>query len=158
METKSSAVQNWNSDGMLEIKDAQTIQRYLELKKEISEAPMDDFGIFFAFNTKQFEEGYSKLVESGRIKQGERVQKMPGGAFGIIGSFERLIEYYDNIEDKIRKECDPQEVYWYEYNNYECCIAYDGDKSAINHVISIFGAERCKSIRRFRDIYAFDEI
>ena len=65
------------------------------------------------------------------------------------------------IEDKIREECDPYEVSLEEFNNYECCIDWDGDERAVEKVISIFGLERTREAiegRRFRAISPIDDI
>lgn len=158
MTTTATVTQNWDNDGALVISNAQTLQRYLELKEINHNAPMEEFGIFFAFNKKQFEDGYNKLVQSGKITYGEKVQRGPGGSFGIKGAFDKLIEYYDTQDERIKKECDPQEVYWYEYNNYECCIDCDGDKRAILFIIDTFGEEAARSIKRFRAYYSFEEL
>ena len=156
--TKATVRQDWDNDGFLVISNAETLQRYLELKEINRNAPMDEFGIFFAFNKQQFEEGYNKLVKNGKIEYGDKVVRGVGGAFGTEGAFDKLIEFYDRQDDAVKRECDPQEVYWYEYNNYECCISYEGDERAMLLVIDLFGAEACKSIKRFRAFYSLDQL
>lgn len=158
MATIATVTQDWDNDGTLVISNAQTLQRYLELKEINRNAPMDEFGIFFAFSKQQFEEGYNKLVQSGKITYGDKVQRGPGGSFGIKGAFDKLDEFYNTQDEMVKKECNPQEVYWYEYNNYECCIDYDGDKRAIQFIIETFGEQAARSVKRFRAYYSIDEI
>jgi len=55
-------------------------------------------------------------------------------------------------------ECDPQEVYCYEYNNHECCIAFDGDIEAIRLVAGIWGVETAKTIKRRSAFYRVEEL
>lgn len=56
---------------------------------------------------------------------------------------------YDNLKEQVAKECDPQEVYFYEFNNFECMYAYDGDEEAIRKVIEFFGVETAEHIKRY---------
>ena len=67
-------------------------------------------------------------------------------------------EYLAGIDAKIKAECDPQEVYVYEYNNYECCIAYDGDLEAIKTVLSLFGEEAARKIKRYNATMRVDDL
>ena len=141
IQTNATAKRDWNRDGYLIIQNAQTLKRYLELKNIKQNAPLKELGIFFAFSKKQFLEGYNNLVAEGRIKDGDKVVRGIGGAFGIKGAF-----------------LSPQEGYWGEYNNCESCISYDGDKDAIRVIIDIFGKETARTIKRIRDFYEIDDI
>lgn len=42
-----------------------------------------------------------------------------------------------------------REVYFYEYNNHECMIDWDGDLSAIRIIIDIWGVAIAEKITRF---------
>lgn len=156
--TAARVIQDWDNDGYLKIEDAETLRRYSELNEKMSNAPMKEFGIFFAFNKEQFEEGYAELVRSGKLKDGEKVVRTIGGGFAVKGATERLLDYYDGIEAQIKAECDPQEVYYYEYNNFECCIAYDGDYDAMKQIILTFGEDAARNVRRLRPMIPVDEI
>ena len=57
-------------------------------------------------------------------------------------------KFYDDSRAAIPKECDPQEVYFYEYNNHECMIAWDGDKEAYDLIVGYWGEEVAKTIER----------
>jgi hypothetical protein len=58
-----------------------------------------------------------------------------------VGSWQRkrFFKFYDDSRAAIPKECDPQEVYFYEYNNHECMIAWDGDKEAYDLIVGYGG-------------------
>ena len=75
--------------------------------------------IFFAFNAKQLSEGIAKMPK------GEKIYR---GIGGMLGTKKGLLDFrasYDAITERIKKECTPEEIYNYEYINYEC--AYSGD-------------------------------
>ena len=158
VQTNATAKRDWDRDGYLVIQNAQTLERYLELESIKQNAPLKELGIFFAYNKKQFLDGYNNLVADGRIKDGDKVVRGTGGAFGIEGAFLKLTQFYKTQDEIIRAECSPQEVYWYEYNNYESCISCDGDKDAIRVIIDIFGKETARTIKRIRDFYEIDDI
>ena len=48
----------------------------------------------------------------------------------------------------VKEECDPQEVYFYEYNNHECQYAFDGDYEVYKLVSDIFGEYIASKIKR----------
>ena len=59
---------------------------------------------------------------------------------------------------KIRSECNPQEVYVYEYNNHECCIDWDGDLNAIRIIATVWGEDVARTIKRKNACYPIDSI
>ena len=137
--------------------NAQTANRYKELKKQHPNA--DDCGAFFAFSSEQFHEGYKRLVELGHIKDGDKViQTNLGGLFGTKDGIDKFIGFYDKRDKLIPKECDPQEVYFYEYNNHESMIAWDGDLEAIKIIIDIWGADMARKIKRYNASKSVDDI
>lgn len=58
----------------------------------------------------------------------------------------------------IKESCEPQEVYCYEYNNHECQYSWNGDYSAIEIIIDIWGKEIAHKINRTNAVYSIDEI
>ena len=88
--------------------------------------------------------------ESKSQPEGEKLLHIGGGGFATKDGAKRLFEFYESIDAKIKAECDPQEVYVYEYNNHECCIAWDGDLEAIKIVLSLFGEDAARNIKRYR--------
>ena len=89
---------------------------------------------------------------------GEKLVRLGGGGFATKDGAKRLLEFYESIDAKIKAECDPQEVYVYEYNNHECCIAWDGDLEAIKIVLSLFGEEAARKIKRYRASMSVDNL
>lgn len=133
-----------NYDGCLVWKGAKTLRRYRELTESQSKLPLEKWGVFFAYSKKQFDEGYKGLVSRGLIKDGDKVVSFGQGAYGLRDGMKRWAEECENIDRQIAAECDPYEVYCEEYNNYECCIAWEGDERAVEKVLSIFGYERTR--------------
>lgn len=156
-EQKAYITRDWDNDGFIEIHNAKTLDTYHNLKYG-TEPDINKYGVFFAFNKEQFEEGYNKLVKAGYIKDGEKVTRGYYGMFGVFEEMLRYLDWYKNKDKQIAELCDPQEVYWYEWRNHECNIDWDGDKPAMEHVINIFGIERARKIRRTRALYEIDEI
>ena len=154
--------QDWDNDGFLRISGARTISLYLDLMyTQATNLPVNEWGLFFAFDQRQFEFGYKGLVKRGLIKDGDKIKDFGNGCFGTSEAMKRWAEAINAIEDRIRKECDPYEVYLEEYNNYECCIDWDGDDRAVEKVISIFGVERTRKAlegRRFRAMSTIDMV
>ncbi len=98
---------------------------------------------FFAFNLEQFAQG-KKIA---KIPDGEKIFR---AGFGLYGTHDGLRRYFagiDAITARIPLECDPQDVYDYEFDNHECGYTVD-DKPAIKLVVSYFGEERAKTVKR----------
>lgn len=158
MATNVQVKQDWDNDGFLRISGDETLKHYSELKERQTRIPVKEYGIFFAFSNQQFEEGYQDLVKRGLIKDGDKVCRFPGGAFGLKDGMKRWAEEARAIDEQISRECDPYEVYLYEYNNYECCIDWDGDERAVEAVLSLFGLERTKEALKGRRMRKCGEI
>lgn len=138
--------ENW--DGGINMINPVTVKRYREIKDMQPDA--DKCGVFFAFSNSQFREGYDHLVELGHIKKGEKVIRTDlGGMFGTKEGIDKFLSYYADRDKDIIAECDPQEVYFYEYNNHESMIAWDGDLEAIKIIISLWGADVARKIKRY---------
>jgi len=107
------------------------------------------FKCFFAFSDDQFSEGKKKAGIEG--------QKIFNGGAGLYGTKEgikKLLADYASIDKEIAENCDPQEVYNYEFGNHECSYTND-DEEPINIVIRIFGTERARDVKR---CFAYAEI
>lgn len=144
-----------DSGGCIVMLNPQTIKRYLQLQEESRTINLSDFDVFVAFTEAQYEVGLNSIRP---LKDGEKIYRIPGGGFGTHDGIGRLCKYYESQHDKIKKECEPQEVYFEEYNNHECMIAFDGDLEAIKIVIDIFGAEAARNVLRFNIYNTIDEI
>lgn len=157
IQTNTTITRDWDRDGYLMIKGATTLRRYSELTNKLYNAPYDELGIFCAFSAKQFDEDYNRLVEQGKIKEGDKLVKY-NGFYGTKEAFDQLNDYYDAIHNEIRVNCNPQEVYWREYNNHESFLSWDGDMGAIKVIIDEFGIETARQIKRLDAMYSIDEI
>lgn len=63
---------------------------------------------------------------------------------------------FDKMKETVAKECDPQEVYFYEFNNYECM--YSDDDEAIQIIIDIYGVDIAKTVKRYSAGHSIDYI
>ena len=97
---------------------------------------------FFAFSQSQINEG----IEKHNLK-GKKLFRADGGLFGTQEGIQKLYNDYDAISKQITETCDPQEVYNYEFGNHECSYVGD-DEEAIKLVVSYFGDERAKEVKR----------
>lgn len=118
--------------------------KYREIKeKKFKGVDVEAGETFFAFGHQQFDEAIEKL--------GLKDKKIYSAGFGLYGTKEGLNNYHKKTDDaisridqEIRDNCSPQEVYDHEFDNYECEIVCD-DQEAIEVVASIFGVERAKT-------------
>jgi hypothetical protein len=97
---------------------------------------------FFAFSKEQFNEGIAK-----HNLEGQKIFKAPGGLYGTNEGIMELMNFYQGLNDRIGKECNPQEVYDYEYDNHECGYVGD-DTEAMKIAIGYFTTEQCLTIKR----------
>jgi hypothetical protein len=106
----------------------------------------DAHRVFFVFIKKQLTEGMEKF---GYKDTSEIVSTgLPGlGLYGAPECVKSFMDEYEAMEDRVRNECDPQKVYEYEFSNHEC--GYTGsDEEAIQIVVSYFGKEKARQVRR----------
>jgi hypothetical protein len=97
---------------------------------------------FFAFGQTQFDEGVTK-----HNLQGKKIYRGHGGLYGTKEGIDELMNFYDNINKRIGEECNPQEVYDYEFDNHECSITCD-DTEPMMIVLGIFTEEQCMNVKR----------
>jgi len=116
-----------------------TIRRYRELTDE---QPILN-KCFFAFSKCQFENGKR---EAG-IGDNEKIYQDNYGLYGTKEGLEAVYAFYNERSKRIATECNPQDVYDYEFANYECELIYD-DEDAIQIVIDLFGEEQAKTVER----------
>ena len=137
--------QDWErTEGSICMVEPKTMKRFRELNS--SHPNSDHYGVFFAFGTEQFEEGRNRLIEKGYIKEGEKVCDAGMGMYGTESEIDRYLDFYKERARKIKEECNPQEVYFYEWNNHECMFTNDDD--ALECIVSTFGAEVAHTIHR----------
>lgn len=153
---RATVTVSWEHDGQLIIENAKTLGKYAQLCEENyhRERPY----MFYAFNVKQFEEGKKALQRKGWLNEGEKLISVGYGGYSTERGYRKWCEECDNFVREIRENCDINEVYWYEYNNHESFISWDGDMGAINKIISIWGEEKAREIHRFSPVYSIDEL
>lgn len=147
-------------DGMLTLHNARTLKRYHELNA--MHPKEDDYAVFYAFNEKQYAEGIERLIAGGYIRRGEEnaIIGFLGGA-AVTARKMVLTASLASTSKKIKMiadECDPYEVYCYEYNNHESFLSWDGDMEAIQIVIDYWGADTARTIKRFSPQYSIEQL
>lgn len=114
------------------------MKSYIEIKNE-----QPSFNeVFFAFSMEQYEEN--------KVKAGIGDKPIIKGGMGMYGTKEGLEEvakFYDNLCQRVADNCNPQDVYNYEFDNHECGYVCD-DEEAILIVVDYFGKERTKEVKR----------
>ena len=147
--------ENQNNYGVLDYKHAHTLKRYKELCDERCKVNVTKYDCFFAFSNRQFADGLKSIRP---LQEGEKLVSIGAGCYGTKDGAKRLFAFYDSINDKIRSECNPQEVYVYEYNNHECCIDLDGDLNAIRIIATVWGEDVARTIKRKNACYPIESI
>lgn len=132
-------------DGCVVMHNAKTINRYRELQEEKSKQDCYRYDCFFAFSNQQFAEGLKKIRP---LKEGEKLVSVGAGMYGTRDGVDKFFAAYDEIDKRIKQECDPQEVYFYEYNNHESMISWDGDAEPFKIIRRIWGDETAAKIVR----------
>lgn len=132
-------------EGGVVMLNAQTVKRYRQIKDTHPDPA--NYNCFFAFGDRQFGEKITAL----RQKLGNPELKVcigGGGLYGTKEGLEGFLDFYDKNLARIPKECDPQEVYFYEYNNHECMFSWDGDKDAMAVIRRYWGDDIAEKITR----------
>ena len=114
------------------------IETYLNLKKE--EPVLNN--CFFAFSNQQLSEGLRKFNLD--IKD---ICAYGSGLYGTREGIKEMMDFYDKRIERIAEQCDPQEVYNYEFHNHECNYTND-DTEVMKIIVSTFGEERSKDVKR----------
>lgn len=140
---------NWDNDGHIEITNPQTTGEYRKLKYD-THAPEGEY--FFAFSEQQFNEGAKKC-------NGKKIYRAKYGLFGTKEGIKKFYDFYVNKDKIIAERCNPQEVYFWEYNNHECMIdGYEGDRAAILIILITWGIDVARKIKRYSAFYSLDQI
>ena len=134
-----------DNDNCIIMHNPKTINRYLELREQWSNVSTLKFDCFYAFSDSQFHKGLSRIRP---LKEGEQLCRGGGGLYGTKDGMQRYFQAMRECADKIKDECDPQEVYCYEYNNHEAQISWEHDNQIMEMVTSIFGKDAASKIIR----------
>ena len=137
-----------DGDGFIRMLNPQTIDTYYRLRwKEQPDLPA--MGIFCAFSEKQFEEGVKGLIQRGFIKDESELRRGIANTFGSPGSFKKMYAAYDEQTRRIKEECDPQEVYFWEFNNHETPYSWDGDIETMRIIVDTWGYDTAIGLKRY---------
>lgn len=151
MATNCTVTQNWDKDGMLDIHNAQTLDKYQAIRGEqYKHKPLE---VMFYCDLKKVVEELEPL-----LNDGEKIICFADGCFATPKGLSMLEEFHASINERIKKECDAQEVYYYEYNNHESCINYEGDTDAIEIILDIYGEETARTIKRYSKCITIDQL
>lgn len=146
VKTTRGELQYYQDNGAVCMLNAQTINRYREIKNQHPNS--DDFGVWWAFSNEQFARGRNLAIKKGKLKPEDKICAGGAGLYGTRKAIKEFFAAYENRDVQIPKECDPQEVYFYEYNNHECMIAMDGDQDAYRLIVGYWGEEVASKIKR----------
>lgn len=146
-----------NSEGGVVMLNPQTINRYIEIRS--FHPNIERYACFFAFGNEQFDHNLAAAISAGRIKEGEKLYSSSvSGLYGTAEGIHSFLKAYADRDAAIPVECDPQEVYFYEYNNHESMYAWDGDLDAVRLVMGHFGVDAARSLVRFSAGLSVDQI
>jgi len=106
---------------------------------------------FFAFTQEQ----YNEAIKEHNL-EGVKLYRDECGLIGTKEGIQKLYDFYSNQRKRIKNECTPQEVYEEEFVNNECDYVGD-DEEAILIVLSIFGKEKAKTVKRRYSYYNIDK-
>ena len=128
--------------------------RYVEIKQE--QFDFKGHGAFFAFGQEQFTA--NKIGEEPFVSMGTGLYCSKKSALALAKAFN---EFVDEKNAQIKKECEPQEVFDYEYNNYECDYTNDVENPCM-YIIELYGLDELKKLgkrdtRKGRQIKRFLE-
>lgn len=144
--------QNWEQEGHIVIEQPKTVELYHKLKYD-DQPPAGDY--FWAFSQEQFD----RAIKDKHLEEANIVRVSGcGGLYGTSKAIADLEAYYVSVAKRIKNECNPQEVYFWEYNNHECMYSYEGDESAIQLIIDYWGADVARTIVRIDGVKPIDEL
>ena len=78
-------------------------------------------GIFYAFSNEQFEKG----MKACGYDENTKLVKDGMGGYGTREAFDERHKFYSSVEEEIRQNCTPDEIFEFEYWNHECGYTYD---------------------------------
>lgn len=114
--------------------------RYVEIKQE--QFDFKAYGGFFAFGQEQFTA--NKIGEEPFVSMGAGLYCSEENASALAEAFHKFV---DEHNERIKKECDPQEVFDYEYNNHECDYTNDVENPCM-YIIELYGFETLKKMSK----------
>jgi len=147
-----------NYEGGIVMLNPQTIKRYKDIRN--GHPNCDELGVFFAFSEEQFNAAIERLTKLGKIDDDTEIRYVKGlsGLYGSDKGIDTFLDFYKGRDKAIPTDCDPQEVYFYEFNNHECMLAWDGDVEAIKLIIEYWGVDVARTIKRYNAAKTIEQI
>lgn len=137
--------QDWDGDGCVEMRGCKTLKRYHQLCEERDNIDCYKHNCFFAFSEEQYNRGKARIRP---LKEGEKIYSVGAGMYGTKEGVASFFAEVKSFDQRIKEECDPQEVYFYEYNNHECMLSWDGDEEPVKLVVGIWGTDVLNTLVR----------
>lgn len=126
------------------MKKEERIAKYCELKKKWNSK--NYVGTFYAIDEDDKKNGIKKILS---LRNGnEELVQYTKHLFGWKRYLDEMVDKKYAIRNMIVSECNPQDVYDYEYKQNNCKIDPCGDVEAIKTIINIFGVEIANKIKR----------
>ena len=107
--------------------------KYTELKEKYSSYHND--GIEYVFGQDQWRD----YLKRHNLTEEQAKATLVGDGYGGIGTkeaFKARDEYFKTVEKEILEQCNPDEIFEYEYWNHEC--GYTGDWSEALHITQAY--------------------
>lgn len=124
------------------------MQKYQDIKNQ--QAPT--INCFFAFSNKQFEEGIKE-----KNLEGQKIYAAGSGLYGTKEGIANFLGFYENLNKRIGENCDPQQVYDYEFANHECGYTCD-DLEAMQILLNYFSVDQVANVQRKYAVYSIENI
>lgn len=136
-----------------------TLKRYLEIKEQMSKYFSTENGFFFAFSKEDFVKGQKEIQKHGWLTPDDKLISIGSGGYTVRRAFDKMEAFMADCDKQIASECSAQEVYNYQYGNFESDYAADGDLQAMRVVLQHFGKDKLTEIKRGQcAYYSIDEI
>lgn len=114
--------------------------RYAEIKQE--QFDFKAHGGFFAFGQEQFTA--NKIGEEPFVSMGMGLYCSKTNAKTLSEAFHK---FADEKNAQIKNECNPQEVFDYEYDNHECDYTNDVENPCM-YIIELYGIDTLKKMSK----------
>ena len=99
------------------------------LTPETARVLNDTYGITKRTELKhQIKAKLAEMLSNGQITEEQAKATLVGDGYGGVGTREAFAnreKYLDEWIERVKTECTPEEIFTYEYNNYECAYTCD---------------------------------
>lgn len=140
----------------VKMKNPKTVKTYTSINEKYQHMPFPA-GMFCCFSEQQYEQAKKEQLKLGVDVEKEKIYKIGAGVYGTAEAIKAYEKRVDKRLEEMR-QCNPQEVYFYEYNNHEAMYNYDGDMDAVEIIANIFGKDEARKLKRYRAVYSLEEI